>query len=103
MLSFNESTVERAALGWLAGCGVLFLNGQPVVVFEPKNAANATIGQAYHQLRTCYDEIGPLFTFAGLLVISDGTLARLGLWSKARSISSRSVTRRVHPAHSHRP
>ncbi len=39
---------------------VVFLNGLPVVVFEFKNAADerATIGQAFNQLRTYYDEIG---------------------------------------------
>lgn len=59
---------------------VLFVNGLPLVVLELKNAAdeNATIGGAYQQLQTYKDAISGLFTYNGMLVISDGLEARVG-------------------------
>jgi type I restriction enzyme R subunit len=59
---------------------ILFVNGLPLAVLELKNAADeqATIRRAYNQLQTYLDDIGSLFTFNGLLVISDGIEARLG-------------------------
>ena len=59
---------------------VVFLNGLPVGVFELKNPADeeATIGTAYQQLQTYEAEIPSLFQTNELLVISDGTEARLG-------------------------
>jgi type I restriction enzyme, R subunit len=59
---------------------VLFVNGLPLVVIELKNPADekATIHAAYNQLQTYKDDIASLFTFNGLIAISDGTLARLG-------------------------
>ncbi len=59
---------------------VVFLNGIPISVIELKNAkdSKATIENAYQQLRTYQNQIGRLFVFNELLVISDGVQARLG-------------------------
>ena len=59
---------------------VVFINGLPIAVFELKNLTdeNATIDDAYNQLQTYKDEIPSLFRTNGLLVTSDGLLARVG-------------------------
>lgn len=59
---------------------VLFVNGLPLVIIELKNAADekATVRTAFNQLQTYKDDIGPIFTYNGLLVISDGVAASLG-------------------------
>ncbi|MBZ0280256.1 MAG: DEAD/DEAH box helicase, partial [Anaerolineae bacterium] len=59
---------------------ILFINGLPLVVIELKNAADehATIRKAFNQLQTYLDDISALFTYNGLLAISDGLDARLG-------------------------
>lgn len=59
---------------------VLFVNGLPLVIIELKNAAdaNATLQMAFQQLQTYRDDIGTLFTYNGLLAISDGIEAQLG-------------------------
>jgi type I restriction enzyme, R subunit len=59
---------------------VVFINGLPIVVIELKNPTdeNATIDDAYNQLQTYKDEIPVLFRTNGLLVTSDGLLARVG-------------------------
>lgn len=66
---------------------VLFVNGLPLVVIEIKNAAdeNATIGAAYKQLQTYKDVIPRLFTYNGMLVISDGLEAKVGSLSAGLS------------------
>lgn len=63
---------------------ILFVNGIPLVVIELKNAAdeNATIHSAFKQLETYKTVIPSLFTYNGLVIISDG------LEAKAGSISS---------------
>lgn len=63
---------------------ILFVNGLPLVVIELKNAAdaNATIQSAHRQIETYKSVIPSLFTYNGLIVISDG------LESKAGSISA---------------
>ena len=65
---------------------VVFLNGLPVAIFEFKNPADeqATIWSAYDQLRTYEAEIAALFQFNELLVVSDGTEARLGCLTSHR-------------------
>jgi type I restriction enzyme R subunit len=65
---------------------VVFLNGLPVALFELKNPADeeATIGAAYQQLQTYEAEIPSLFHSNELLVISDGTEARLGCLTSNR-------------------
>jgi type I restriction enzyme, R subunit len=59
---------------------VVFINGLPICVIELKNPTdeNATIDDAYNQLQTYKDEIPTLFRTNGLLVTSDGLLARVG-------------------------
>jgi type I restriction enzyme, R subunit len=65
---------------------VVFLNGLPVAIFEFKNPADeqATIWSAYEQLRTYEAEIPSLFHFNELLIVSDGTEARLGCLTSPR-------------------
>jgi type I restriction enzyme R subunit len=59
---------------------VLFVNGLPLVLLELKNPAdeNADIWKAYNQLQTYKEQIPDLFQYNEILVISDGTEARLG-------------------------
>jgi type I restriction enzyme, R subunit len=59
---------------------VLFVNGLPLAVIELKNSAdeNATIWSAFHQLQTYQVQIPALFATNAVLVISDGTQARIG-------------------------
>ena len=59
---------------------ILFINGLPLVLIELKNPAdlNADIWKAYDQLQTYKEQIADVFTFNELLVISDGTEARMG-------------------------
>lgn len=59
---------------------VLYINGLPLVVIELKNAADskANLTAAYSQLQTYKQQIGNLFRFNELCVISDGLDARIG-------------------------
>lgn len=65
---------------------VVFLNGLPIAIFELKNPADekATIWAAHQQLQTYQAEIPVLFRSNELLVISDGTEARLGCLTSHR-------------------
>ena len=57
-----------------------FVNGLPLVVFEPKNPLreSADLLQAFNQFETYKDEIADLFVYNQALIISDGIAARLG-------------------------
>jgi type I restriction enzyme, R subunit len=59
---------------------VLFVNGLPLVVIELKNPAdeNADIWKAYDQIQTYKAQIPDVFQYNEVLVISDGTEARMG-------------------------
>jgi len=59
---------------------ILFVNGLPLVVIELKNSAdeNATIRSAFTQLQTYKQAIPSLFTYNGLMIISDGLEAKAG-------------------------
>jgi len=59
---------------------VVFVNGLPLAVIELKNAADedATIWSAFNQLQTYKQQIGNLFYYNEVLVVSDGTNARIG-------------------------
>lgn len=59
---------------------VAFVNGLPLAVIELKNAADedATIWSAFNQVQTYKAEIGSLFYFNEVLVVSDGLHARIG-------------------------
>jgi type I restriction enzyme R subunit len=59
---------------------VVFINGLPVAVIELKNAAdeNADVWSAFRQLQTYQAQIPSLFATNAVLVVSDGTQARIG-------------------------
>ncbi|HJV80163.1 type I restriction endonuclease subunit R [Noviherbaspirillum sp.] len=59
---------------------ILFVNGLPLVLLELKNPAdeNADIWKAYDQLQTYKEQIPDVFHYNEVLVISDGTEARMG-------------------------
>jgi type I restriction enzyme, R subunit len=59
---------------------ILFVNGLPLVLVELKNPADekADIWKAYDQIQTYKEQIPDVFQYNELLVISDGTEARLG-------------------------
>ena len=66
---------------------VLFINGLPLVVIELKNAAdeNASVKSAYQQLQTYKAIIPSLFTYNGLMIVSDGLEAKAGSLSAGMS------------------
>ena len=59
---------------------ILFVNGLPLVLLELKNPADQTadIWKAYDQIQTYKEQIPDVFQYNEMLVISDGTEARLG-------------------------
>ena len=59
---------------------ILFVNGLPLVLLELKNPADekADIWKAFDQIQTYKEQIPDLFQYNELLVITDGTEARLG-------------------------
>ncbi|MDD1419957.1 type I restriction endonuclease subunit R [Dolichospermum sp. ST_sed1] len=59
---------------------VIFINGLPIAVIELKNPTdeNATLHGAFNQLQTYKNDIPCLFPYNEILVISDGTYARVG-------------------------
>ena len=65
---------------------VLFINGLPLVLIELKNPADedATIWTAWQQLQTYKAELPTLFAFNELLMVSDGTQARIGTLTAGR-------------------
>ena len=65
---------------------VLFVNGLPLGIIELKNPADkdATIETAWQQLQTYKAELPTLFAFNELLMVSDGTQARVGTLTAGR-------------------
>lgn len=59
---------------------MLFVNGLPLVLLELKNPAdqNADIWKAYDQIQTYKAQIPDVFRYNEILVISDGSQARMG-------------------------
>ncbi|WP_245598030.1 type I restriction endonuclease subunit R [Ottowia thiooxydans] len=59
---------------------VLFVNGLPLILLELKNPADQTadIWKAYDQIQTYKEQISDLFLYNEVLVVSDGSEARLG-------------------------
>ncbi|MEX3853700.1 type I restriction endonuclease subunit R [Paraburkholderia sp. BR10923] len=59
---------------------ILFVNGMPLVLLELKNPANekADIWEAYNQIETYKEQIPDIFEYNEILVISDGSEARMG-------------------------
>ncbi len=66
---------------------ILFVNGIPLVVIELKNPADekATIRSAFKQIETYKAIIPSLFTYNGIVVISDGLEAKAGSISSGMS------------------
>ena len=75
---------------------VVFLNGLPVAVIELKSAGaeSATIEGAFNQIQTYKQQIPSLFRTNGVLVVSDGLVARVGSLTadQERFMPWRSVT-----------
>lgn len=59
---------------------ILFVNGLPLVLLELKNPAdeNVDIWKAYDQIETYKEQIPDVFQYNEVLVIADGTEARMG-------------------------
>ncbi len=59
---------------------ILFVNGLPIVLLELKNPAdeNADLWKAFDQIQTYKEQIPDVFQYNEILVISDGSEARLG-------------------------
>lgn len=59
---------------------ILFVNGLPLVLLELKNPADvkADLGKAFDQIHTYKEQIPDLFQYNEILVISDGSEARMG-------------------------
>ena len=64
---------------------ILFVNGLPLVLLELKNPAdvNADIWKAFDQIQTYKEQISDVFQYNELLVITDGSSARLGSLSSS--------------------
>ena len=78
-LALNQFTVIEAGKNRRPDLA-LFINGLPLAVLELKNPGdeNATLQGAFNQLQTYKQEIPSLFRTNGLLVTSDGIMARAG-------------------------
>ncbi|MDG1580583.1 MULTISPECIES: type I restriction endonuclease subunit R [Pseudomonas] len=59
---------------------ILFVNGLPLVLLELKNPAdvNANLVKAFDQIQTYKEQIPDVFEYNEILVISDGSEARMG-------------------------
>ncbi|MGO3552423.1 type I restriction endonuclease subunit R [Pseudomonas helleri] len=59
---------------------LLFVNGLPLVLLELKNPADvkADLGKAFDQIQTYKEQIPDLFQYNEILVIADGSEARMG-------------------------
>lgn len=85
---------------------VLFVNGLPLVVIELKNPADekATLHHAFNQLQTYKEDIPSLMAYNAILVIADGTEARMGTltsgweWFKQwRTVDGKTLVSASHP------
>ena len=65
---------------------VLFVNGLPLGVIELKNPVDedATVWTAWQQLQTYKAELPTLFSMNAMLMVSDGTQARIGTLTAGR-------------------
>ena len=59
---------------------ILFVNGLPLVLLELKNSTDlhADLGKAFNQIQTYKEQIPDVFFYNEILVISDGSEARMG-------------------------
>ncbi len=82
---------------------LLFVNGIPLVVMELKNAAdeNTTVRSAFRQIETYKSAIPTLFTYNGLVVISDGLEAKAGSISAgfSRYMAWKTVDGKIEASH----
>ena len=82
---------------------IIFINGIPLVVIELKNPAvdNATVKSAFKQLQTYKETIPSLFTYNGILIISDGLEAKAGSLSAgfSRFMSWKSADGKTEASH----
>jgi type I restriction enzyme R subunit len=78
-LALNQFTVIEAGHNRRPDI-IIFVNGLPLAVIELKNAADedATLWNAYDQLQTYKAQIPSLLHYNELLVVSDGSQARIG-------------------------
>ena len=85
LLAVNQFTVTENKNTRRADI-VLFVSGLPLGVIELKNPADpdAGIWDAWNQLQTYKDELPTLFTTNELLMVSDGTQARIGTLTAGR-------------------
>ena len=88
-LAVNQFTVTETANGnrnTRRPDVMLFLNGLPLGVIELKNSADedATIWTAWQQLQTYRAELPTLFSMNEMLMVSDGTQARIGALTAGR-------------------
>ena len=67
---------------------VLFVNGLPLGVIELKNPADedATIWSAWQQLQTYKADLPSLFSMNEMLMVSDGTQARIGTLTAGQGV-----------------
>ncbi len=82
---------------------LLFVNGIPLVVMELKNAADesTTVRSAFRQIETYKSAIPTLFTYNGLVVISDGLEAKAGSISAgfSRYMAWKTVDGKIEASH----
>ena len=80
LLAVNQFTVVEGQVNRRPDV-ILFINGLPLVVMEFKNtrSESATIEKAFAQLETYQLQLPRLMAYNALLIISDGTGARLGV------------------------
>ncbi len=95
-LAVNQFSVEvDSKAGTRRPDIVLFLNGIPISVIELKSPSveDADIWQAFNQLNTYKEQISRLFYYNSVLVIADGSDARMGSLTadKERFLKWRSV------------
>ena len=85
LLAVNQFTVTENQNTRRADI-VLFVSGLPLGVIELKNPADpdAGIWDAWNQLQTYKNELPTLFTTNELLMVSDGTQARVGTLTAGR-------------------
>ncbi|WP_018151175.1 type I restriction endonuclease subunit R [Leeia oryzae] len=78
-LAINQFTIKGAHHSRRPDI-ILFVNGLPLVLLELKNPAdeNADIWKAYDQIQTYKEQIPDVFQYNEILVISDGSDARMG-------------------------
>lgn len=74
---------------------ILFINGLPLVLIELKNPAdeNADIWKAFQQIQTYKEQIPDVFQYNEIVILSDGSHARMGALSadKERFMSWRTI------------